>query len=65
MKTIYKTQRSDIVEALNEIERFKDKMDRFMEDHPNYDYEINIIKKIDLQKNRLWELNLTVIHNEY
>jgi len=59
VKTKYKTCRPNIVEALDEIDRFLEKMEMFMEQHQNYAYEINICKRDDG-----WWIFLTVNKDE-
>lgn len=64
MVTKYKAQRYDVIEALDEVDRFMTKMDNFIQKHPTYKYEIRIVKTVDMQQNHLWTIYLTIEENE-
>jgi ribosome assembly protein YihI (activator of Der GTPase) len=56
----YKSQKYDIIDALDEIDSFMEKMNVFMNNNPEYEYEINITKRVDVNKNHLWDIMLIV-----
>lgn len=60
METIYQIEKDSSVELLNHIEQFKDKMDKFIDDHINYKYEVIIEESINNKK----IAKLIVIKNE-
>lgn len=55
MEQLYRIRRSKISELLDHIDEFKEKMDNFVADHDNYEYEIKL-KKLDNE----WVANLLV-----
>ena len=40
MRITYKIERDNLLDLLNHIDEFKDKMDKFIEDHGTYKYDI-------------------------
>ena len=59
MVKTYTSKKKKIIDALNEVDKFIEKMDLFMKEHPNYSYDLNIQK----QRNN-WEIRLTVTKDE-
>ena len=43
----YKSKKKTSKEALDEVDNFMEKMDLFMERHPEYEYKVNITKSND------------------
>lgn len=64
MITTYKSEKSNIVDALNEIDEFTTRMNNFMEKHPNYGYKINIRKNSNMRSNNIWVIELIVDKDE-
>lgn len=58
----YTIEKDNIIEALEDIDKFKQKMDKFKGKHPNYDYEIDI-KEDEKQLNN-WIVELKVSKDE-
>lgn len=42
MNNLYVIYKTDILEALDDIQKFTEKIDLFKTKHPEYNYEINI-----------------------
>lgn len=59
MEKIYRRKKEKISEALDEIDKFVEKMEAFMEENKNYKYQLNIQKQ-----RKYWEILLTVIKDE-
>jgi hypothetical protein len=55
----YYSNKKTIIEALDEVDKFIDKMELFMQEHPNYEYKLTIKKQ-----RKKWEIKLIVIKNE-
>ena len=53
---IHVKKTEDIIEAIDFIDNFKNKMENFIKEHPTYNYS-SIIKKIKEDKNK-WEIQL-------
>ena len=58
----YTIEKDNIVEALEDIGKFKTKMDKFQGKHPNYSYEIDI--KEDEKQLSNWIVELKVSKDE-
>ena len=58
----YTIEKDNIIEALEDIDKFRQKMDKFKDKHPNYDYEIDI-KEDEKQLNK-WIVELKVSKDE-
>lgn len=55
MTKVFRVKRKDVLEALDEIDRFMEKMDLFLKEHPGYSYKLEIKKT-----RRDWEIYLTI-----
>ena len=62
MNDTYKIEKDNIVEALDDIDRFVQKMEKFKTKHPSYSYNIDI--KEDEEKLHNWIIELNVNKDE-
>lgn len=60
----YIAKKKSAVEALNEIDAFVEKMEKFMERHPEYSYKVLITKNENNQDIYKWIIELNVHKNE-
>ncbi len=63
MEEVYQIKRNSIVELLNQIDEFKDKIDSFIEDHDDYNYDLEINKLVENNETK-WIAKLVVIKDE-
>lgn len=59
IKKVYRRTSKDILEALEDVDKFTEKMELFMKEYPNYSYSMEIKKN---KKN--WEVLFTVNKDE-
>lgn len=60
----YKTKRKSLVQALNEIQAFQEKMEAFMEKYPRYSYNLDIEKETTTNPHWVVDLNITCNEQE-
>ena len=58
----YKVEKAELLDALNDIEEFEEKMVTFMEKYPSYRYNLKIDKATSTNPN--WVVNLTIEKDE-
>ena len=58
----YKRQNKSLVDLLNEIEAFEDKMANFIERYPTYSYDLSLNKD---QKSDIWISELKIVKDEH
>jgi len=61
----YVSEKETIIEALDDIQSFINKMSIFMEAYPNYEYEIKIKKPQKTRTNVKWIIELNVLKHEH
>lgn len=59
MNSEYIVHRDTIIEALIHLDDFKSKMDSFIEEHPNYNYEEELV-----EADGGWEIKIKVNKDE-
>ena len=59
IKKQYRVKKTNIIEALEEIDAFLEKIELFTKKYPEYSYEFKITKT-----KKYWEILLTLIKNE-
>ncbi len=60
--TVYVIEKYNIVDALNDIEAFVNRMEKFKDKHPNYRYNIDIGR--DTKDNPKWSIELKINKDE-
>lgn len=58
----YKRQNKSLIELLNEIEAFEDKMANFIERYPAYSYNLSLDKN---QESDIWVSELKIVKDEH
>lgn len=60
MNSNYKMYSDNVVDALNEVEKFKESMEGFIEKYPNYSYTVAIDPEQDPDKTHKWVVNINI-----
>lgn len=58
------SEKETIIEALDDIQGFLNKMEMFMEKYPSYEYDIKIDRISNTRSNKNWVVQLKVIKDE-
>jgi len=61
----YISEKETVIEALDDIQSFIDKMTIFQTAYPNYEYSIQIRKPRNNRTNIKWIVELNVLKNEH